>query len=185
MSQRVWEVIKDTVQVIFFALILTFVLRSYVVEARGIPTGSMIPTLAIGDKLLVDKIVFKFNSLHHKDIVVFAPPPEAQIGSVKTDFIKRIIGLPGDTIQVTSGTVFVNNKPLTEPYIAQKPNYNYGPVTVPEGSVFVMGDNRNNSFDSHAWGFLPVENIKGRAFFRYWPVNRVGPIEKPSPSQGT
>lgn len=180
MSQKIWGFVKDTIQVIFFALILTFVLRSYVVEARGIPTGSMIPTLEIGDKLLVDKIVYKFEKLHRKDIVVFAPPPEAQVGGTKTDFIKRIIGLPGDTIQITGGTVFVNGKPLTEPYIAQKPDYNYGPVTVPEGSLFVMGDNRNNSFDSHSWGFLPIANIKGRAFFRYWPVDRVGTIDKSS-----
>lgn len=178
MSQKIWDLFKDVLQVVIFALILTFVLRSYVVEARGIPTGSMIPTLQIGDKLLVDKIYYKFTELHQGDIVVFAPPPEAQVGNNKTDFIKRVIGLPGDKVQVTDGTVFVNDKPLTEPYINQKPNYNYGPVTVPEGSLFVMGDNRNNSFDSHAWGFLPMQNVKGRAFFRYWPPDRIGPEDK-------
>lgn len=178
MSQKIWDLIKDVIQVVVFALILTFVLRSYVVEARGIPTGSMIPTLQIGDKLLVDKIYYKSTELHRSDIVVFAPPPEAQVGNNKTDFIKRVIGLPGDKIQVTTGIVFINDKPLTEPYINQKPNYNYGPVTVPEGYLFVMGDNRNNSFDSHSWGFLPVQNIKGRAFLRYWPPNRVGLVDK-------
>jgi len=180
MSQRLWGIIKDTFQVIFFALILTFILRTYVVEARQIPSGSMLPTLQIGDRLLVDKIVFKFDELHRKDIVVFAPPPEAQVGDVRNDFIKRIIGLPGDIIEVTGGKVLVNGNPLSEPYIAQKPAYDYGPVTVPEGSVFVMGDNRNNSLDSHAWGFLPVENIKGRAFFRFWPITRIGPLNEPS-----
>ncbi len=180
MSEKIRGIIKDTFQVIFLALILTFILRSYVVEARQIPSGSMQPTLQIGDRLLIDKIVFKFSELNRKDIVVFAPPPEAQVGNLRNDFIKRIIGLPGDTIEVTGGKVLVNGQRLTEPYIAQRPAYDYGPVTVPDGSVFVMGDNRNNSLDSHAWGFLPIENIKGRAFFRFWPVNRIGLIDEPS-----
>lgn len=176
-KQTLWKITKDILQVVICALILTFVLRSYVVEARQIPSGSMQPTLEIGDRLLVDKIVFRFNELHHLDIVVFAPPPEAQIGDVKNDLIKRIIGLPNDTIQVADQQVRVNGKPLSEPYIAQEPNYNYGPVTVPEGMVFVMGDNRNNSFDSHLWGFLPIENIKGRAFLRFWPPSRMGGLD--------
>ena len=178
MSQKIWDFFKDVLQVVIFALILTFVLRSYVVEARGIPTGSMIHTLQIGDKLLVDKIYYKFTELTRTDIVVFAPPPDAQVGGNKTDFIKRVVGLPGDKVQVTDGVVFVNDQPLDEPYINQEPNYNFGPVTVPEGSLFVLGDNRNNSFDSHAWGFVPMKNIKGRAFFMYWPFDRIGLIEK-------
>jgi len=89
-----------------------------------------------------------------------------------------VVGLPGDKVQVTDGVVFVNDQPLDEPYINQEPNYNFGPVTVPEGSLFVLGDNRNNSFDSHAWGFVPMKNIKGRAFFMYWPFDRIGLIEK-------
>lgn len=178
MSQKVWEFIKDTIQVIFFAVVLTFILRSFVVEARQIPSGSMIPTLQIGDRLLVDKITYKFGELHRKDIIVFAPPPEAQVGEQKNDYIKRIIGLPGDEIQVNNGKVYLNGKELVEPYINQPPTYNYGPSIVPEGELFVMGDNRNNSFDSHAWGFLPQNNVKGRAFFRFWPPNRMGIIEQ-------
>lgn len=177
MSQNVKSFIKDTVQVLFFAILLTFVLRSYIVEARQIPSGSMIPTLQIGDRLLIDKITYKFSDLHHRDIVVFMPPPEAQLGGNKSDYIKRIVGLPGDKIQVSGGKVYVNGKEQTEPYIAQAPAYNYGPATVPEGELFVMGDNRNNSFDSHEWGFLPMTNVKGRAFFRFWPPNRIGVVE--------
>ncbi|MDT3700621.1 MAG: signal peptidase I [Thermincola sp.] len=180
MSQKIWDLVKDVLQVVVFALILTFILRSYIVEARGIPTGSMIPTLQIGDKLLVDKIYYKFSELQRGDIVVFAPPPAAQVGGNTTDFIKRVIGLQGDKIQVIDGVVYINDKPLTEPYINQKPNYEYGPVTVPEGALFVMGDNRNNSFDSHTWGFMPMENLKGRAFFMYWPPNRIGSVDKQS-----
>ncbi|HWI54119.1 MAG TPA: signal peptidase I [Desulfobacteria bacterium] len=177
MSQKTWILIKDTAQVLFFAVLLTVVLRSYVVEARQIPSGSMIPTLQIGDRLLVDKITYKLGELHHRDIIVFAPPPEAQVGEIKSDYIKRIIGLPGDEIQVNNRRVFLNGKEMKEPYIAEPPEYNFGPVIVPDDSLFVMGDNRNNSFDSHAWGFLPMANIKGRAFFRFWPPNRIGIIE--------
>lgn len=171
--------IKDTIQVIVFAAILTFVLRSFVIEAFQIPSGSMIPTLQIGDRLLVDKIVCKFTGFHRKDIVVFIPPPEARTPETgDSDYIKRIIGVPGDKIQVSNGIVYLNDKPQDEPYIAEKPNYNFGPVTVPEGELFVMGDNRNNSFDSHAWGFLPQKNVEGRAFARFWPLNRIGKIDK-------
>lgn len=177
MSQKAWDYIKDIVQILFFAIILTFILRSYIVEARQIPSGSMIPTLLIGDRLLVDKITFKFGELQQRDIVVFSPPPEAQVGEQRNDYIKRIIALPGDIIEVREGKVFLNGKELNEPYINQPPNYTYGPSTVPEGELFVMGDNRNNSFDSHAWGFLPISNVKGKAFFRFWPPNRIGLIE--------
>lgn len=177
MPDKTWEFVKDTIQVIFFAVILTFVLRTFVIEARQIPSGSMLPTLQIGDRLLVDKIAYKFTDLHRGDIVVFAPPPEARTPEVgNNDLIKRVIGLPGEKIQVSNGQVYVNDKPLQESYIAQKPLYSYGPETVPEGELFVMGDNRNNSFDSHAWGFLPEENVKGRAFLRFWPFNRMGNI---------
>ncbi|WP_418791650.1 signal peptidase I [Phosphitispora sp. TUW77] len=176
-SQKAWGFLKDVLQVLFFALILTFLLRSFVIEARLIPSESMLPTLEIGDRLLVDKIAFKFEELERTDIIVFAPPPEAQRGMVKEDLIKRIIGLPGDTVEVKEGMVFINNNSLEETYIAERINYTYGPVVVPEGYLFVMGDNRNYSFDSHEWGFLPLKNIKGRAFFRFWPAERVGLLD--------
>ena len=177
-DNKVWDFLKDTVQVVVFALILTFILRSYVFETRTIPSGSMLPTLQLGDKLFVDKIYFKFKDYQRFEILTFIPPPNAQAEGVKlgSPWIKRLIGLPGDTIQVMDGKVFLNDKPLDEPYINQKPTYTYGPVTVPNGMVFMMGDNRNNSNDSHFWSFLPMENIKGRAFYRYWPPNRVGPV---------
>lgn len=179
MSDKAWGLFKDTVQVVVFAIVLTFILRSYVFETRTIPSLSMYPTLQVGDKLFVDKIVFKFNKVKHHDIVTFNPPPEALTGeNVASPWIKRVIGMPGDKIQVTDGKLFVNDKAQVEPYIAEKLNYNYGPVVVPDGTIFVMGDNRNNSNDSHFWGFLPKENIQGRAFFRYWPPSRIGLIDK-------
>lgn len=177
MSQKIWSLLKDTIQVVIFALILTFILRTYVFETRTIPSGSMLPTLQIGDKLFIDKIVWKFNDVKSFDIVTFVPPADAQTTKQSSPWIKRVVGLPGETVQVKAGKVLINNRPLDEPYVAQKPNYQYGPVIVPDGMVFVMGDNRNNSNDSHYWGFLPMENIKGRAFYRYWPPKRIGPVE--------
>lgn len=174
--KQVWGFIREVGQTLIFALILTFVLRTYVVEAREIPTGSMQPTLEIGDKLMVEKITYRFAEIKRGDIVVFAPPPEAQDEDIKLDWIKRVIGLPGDTIEVSHGKVFVNGDPQNEPYIAQEPAYVFSPVVVPEGTVFVMGDNRNNSRDSTEWGVLPAANIKGRAFLRFWPWDRLGSL---------
>lgn len=177
MSDKNWSIVKDTFQVVFFALILTFVLRSFVIEAFQIPSGSMIPTLQIGDRLLVDKIVTRFTGYDRGDIIVFMPPPQARTPETgDSDYIKRLIGLPGDKIEVVNGVVKRNDEPLNEPYINEKPAYNFGPVTVPEGMYFVMGDNRNNSFDSHEWGFLPQENVRGKAIVRFWPLNRMGTL---------
>lgn len=177
MPDKMWDFFKDTFQVVFFAVILTFILRAFIIEARQIPSGSMLPTLQIGDRVLVDKIAYKFNGIERGDIVVFTPPPEARTPEVgKNDLIKRVIGLPGEKVEVNNSQVYINDKPIKEPYIKDEPLYSWGPETVPDGELFVMGDNRNNSFDSHAWGFLPEKNIKGRAFMRFWPFKRVGKL---------
>ncbi len=174
-----WRTLKELVQIVVLAFILSFVLRTYIVEARQIPSGSMKPTLQIGDRLMVDKILFKFSDLQRGDIVVFKPTPAASINTgADTYFIKRIIGLPGDEVSVAGGKVYINGQPLDEPYEAEPPAYAYGPEKVPDGMLFVMGDNRNYSADSHIWGFLPEENVKGKAFARFWPFNRLGKIDK-------
>ena len=172
-----WRSVKEVVQIVVMAFLLSFVLRTYFVEARQIPSESMEPTLKIGDRLMVDKIVFRFSELERGDIVVFKPTPAA-VGNTGSDayYIKRVIGLPGDEITVAQGRVYINGKALVEPYEAEPPEYIYGPKKVPEGMLFVMGDNRNNSADSHVWGFLPEENVKGKAFVRFWPLNRMGKI---------
>jgi signal peptidase I len=163
--------ILEIVEIVVIALILSWVLRSFVVEARVIPTGSMLPTIQLQDRVVVDKLFFKWSSLKRGDIVVFHPPAKA---FATEDFIKRVIGLPGDKLEVKNQKVYINDQPLVEPYIAEAPKYNYGPQIIPTGAYFVMGDNRNNSADSHEWGFLPAENITGRALFRYWPFNSFG-----------
>jgi len=167
----------EAVKTIVTALILAFGIRTFVAEARYIPSSSMEPTLQINDRLIIEKVSYHFQNPQRGDIVVFNPTAELRRQNFKDAFIKRVIGTPGDTIQVRSGTVFVNDQPITESYIAQKPNYEFGPVTVPQGQYLVLGDNRNNSYDSHYWGFVPKENLIGRAYVRFFPFNRLGSLE--------
>lgn len=164
---------RENIQTIVVAVILAFVIRTFVAEARYIPSGSMEPTLQINDRLVVEKLSYDFSQPEHGQIIVFMPPKEINIDQA---FIKRVVGLPGDTVEVANGKVIVNGVPQNEPYIAEAPSYPMSARRVPPGYYFVMGDNRNNSYDSHMWGFLPRENIIGRAFFRFWPLNRVGSV---------
>lgn len=155
--------------------VLALGIRTFVAEARYIPSGSMLPTLQIDDRLIVDKISYHFRDVQRGDIVVFNPTERLK-EKFKDAFIKRVIGLPGDKVEVSNGIVFVNDEPLPENYIAAAPDYVYGPVYVPENRYLVLGDNRNNSYDSHYWGFVPRDLIIGRAVARFWPPNRLGQI---------
>lgn len=170
--------IKDNLAIVFIGLILAVVIRVFIAEPRFIPSESMFPTLAIGDRLVVEKVSYHFNPPQNQDIVVFTPPPQLQILGYDRDqaFIKRIIAHEGEIVAVKEGIVYVNEQPLKENYILEPPQYNLNPVVVPEGYVFVMGDNRNNSNDSHIWGFLPKENIIGKAIFTFWPLQHFGKI---------
>jgi len=124
---------------------------------------SMQPTLEDGEFVLVSKLNYRFGDVERGDIVVFHFPMDPE-----QELIKRVIGLPGDTINVQNGTVLVNGQALNEPYIAAAPAYS-GEWTVPEGHLFVLGDNRNDSSDSHSWGYLPFEKVVGKALVIYWP----------------
>ncbi|QZZ20624.1 signal peptidase I [Leptothermofonsia sichuanensis E412] len=179
-AQPAWKGWLENAQILFIALILALLIRAFVAEPRYIPSDSMVPTLAIGDRLVVEKMSYRFRTPESGEIVVFDPPPQLQIQGYARDqaFIKRIIGTPGQTVLVQNGTVYLDQQPLQESYIAAPPNYLWGPAEVPPHSYFVMGDNRNNSNDSHIWGFLPEANIIGRAWFRFYPFNRIGLIEK-------
>ncbi len=163
--------LKEFIGIVVVAFFLAMILRSFVIEGRWIPTGSMLPTIQVGDRVMVNKFIYRFKEPQRGDIVVFEPPA---IINQKDDFIKRIIGLPGDKIEVKDGKVWVNDEALEEPYIAEPPNYEYGPVKVPEHALFVMGDNRNMSYDSHLWnGWLTDDHLKGQAFLIYWPLNHL------------
>ena len=162
------------------AAVLAFGIRAFVAEARYIPSSSMEPTLEINDRLIIEKISYLLRSPKRGDVVVFSPTETLKEQKFKDAFIKRVIGLPGDTVEVRGGTVYVNGQALREKYIEEAPEYKYGPVGVPEDQYLVLGDNRNNSYDSHYWGFVPRKNLIGRAVVRFWPPNRLGTLdEKP------
>jgi signal peptidase I len=158
------------------SIILALGIRTFVAEARYIPSGSMLPTLEINDRLIIDKLGYKFSDPERGDVVVFSPT-DALKQQYKDAFIKRIIGLPGETVEVKNGQVIIDGETIPENYIAEEPQYDWGPETVPENSYLVLGDNRNNSFDSHSWGFVPRENIIGQAVVRFWPLDRLGGLD--------
>lgn len=161
------------------SLFLAFGIRSFIAEARYIPSESMLPTLEINDRLIIEKVSYHFSNPQRGDIVVFRPPDEAIICSpdqplpIRDAYIKRVVGLPGETVEVNNGQVWVNGKPLPENYIKDAPNYPFPSITVPDDSYLVLGDNRNQSCDSHVWGFVPKQNIIGKAVVRFWPLSRL------------
>ncbi|HBT19978.1 MAG TPA: signal peptidase I [Peptococcaceae bacterium] len=169
------KAIKEVVTTVLLAFILALLIRNYIVDARVIPSGSMLPTIQQSDRILVNKLAYSFKEPQRGDIIVFEAP--VNVGD-NQDFIKRVIALPGETVEIKNGKVFINGKPLEEDYILEAPNYNFGPVKVPEGCLFVLGDNRNSSYDSHLWNvWLRIDKVKGKAFLRYWPPNRIGFID--------
>lgn len=174
-TERPTNPVVEGLQTLGLSIILALGIRTFVAEARYIPSGSMEPTLEINDRLVVEKVSYHFNPPQRGDIVVFWPPETLfSEGRRRDAFIKRVIGLPGDTVEVTNGNVIVNGERLEEDYIKAPPDYTWGPETVPDGSYVVFGDNRNSSFDSHSWGFVPEENIIGKAVVRFWPLDRIG-----------
>lgn len=168
----------EGIKTIATAAILAFGIRAFVAEARYIPSSSMEPTLQVNDRLIIEKISYHFQEPKRGDVVVFNPTKALQEKDFRDAFIKRVIGLPGETIEVKTGKVYVDGQAIKEKYISEDPNYDYGPVTVPERQYLVLGDNRNNSYDSHYWGHVPKEKIIGKAFVRFWPFNRLGILDK-------
>jgi len=172
------EQILETTKIIVISSILALVIRGFIAEPRYIPSDSMLPTLHQGDRLVVEKVSYHFHSPQSGDIVVFEPPKQLlQVGYEKEQaFIKRVVGTEGDTVEVKEGKVYRNGQSLAENYILESPNYRLPPIKVPQGELFVMGDNRNNSNDSHIWGFLPTQNVIGKAILRFFPFSKIGII---------
>ena len=172
---------------LFIWVVIALIIRWQVIEPRWIPSGSMLPTLQIKDKILVEKltprIIPKSNlSKLKNEIIVFNVPEQLIKSGYDSDIalIKRVIGVPGDKIEVKEGNLYLNDIAQNNSNADNNINYSTGPFVVPENSLWVMGDNRNNSMDSHIWGFLPYKNVIGKAIFRYWPLNNIGPIRFPS-----
>jgi signal peptidase I len=180
-QSKLWEYTKAIVT----ALILALILRAYVVQAFKIPSGSMLPTLLIGDHILVNKFIYGTNlpfsenrvlvlrSPERGDMIVFKYPEDPP-----RDFIKRVIAVEGDIIEARNKKIFINGELLIEPYIQHtdasilpaeiEPRDNFGPYRVPENQLFVMGDNRDQSYDSRYWGYVDIEKVRGKAFIIYW-----------------
>lgn len=214
---------REYIEAILIAVFLALLIRTFVIQAFKIPSGSMIPTLTIGDHILVSKFIYglkipfmgsRFFILRQPrrgDIVVFSFPgnkekegcrslPENIANRIKNvwnnknliylfkddcrDFIKRVVGVGGDKLEIKNKTVYINDTPLVEPYAEHKdkrieeatiePRDNFGPVVIPRGKFFVMGDNRDQSYDSRFWGYVDMSEIKGKAFIIYWSWNNEG-----------
>lgn len=184
--------VREYAEAIIIALILALIIRTFIIQAFKIPSGSMLPTLQIGDHLLVNKFMYGFREpftgtviipvkdVQRNDIIVFRFPRDP-----KLDYIKRVIAVGGDTVEGRDKVIYVNGEPYDDKYAVHldsntlnagnSPRDNFGPVTVPEGKVFVMGDNRDNSFDSRFWGFVDDKAILGKALIIYWSWD----VEKP------
>ncbi|GHV29184.1 signal peptidase I [Synergistales bacterium] len=172
MAKPMWREIAETV---VYALLLALLLRTFVIQAFWIPSGSMIPTLDPGDRVLVLKFWYSILRFEPKrgDIVVFRYPIDPS-----RDFVKRVIGLPGDSVEIKDGRVFINSRELAESYVQNPDNFtSEAPIAVPKDKYFCLGDNRPNSQDSRFWGFVPKNYLRGPAVLRYWPPSRIGRLE--------
>ena len=191
--------IAELVRTILLSILLALGIRTFVAEARWIPTGSMEPTLQgsqnqwEADKIIVDKVSYNFSDPKRGDIVVFSPTKALKEEHFQDAFIKRIIALPGEKVQLKNSQVYIGGKPLVEkPYLSQEQktvldvctSSQQPPFlsetqtkTIPPNSYLVLGDNRNSSYDSRCWGVVPKENIIGKAVLRFWPLNQIGSID--------
>jgi signal peptidase I len=194
------SIVREYVEAFGIAIILALIIRTFFIQAYKIPSGSMEPTLLIGDHILVNKLdfglrmpdslfgaqplssvipygryLFRLEPIHRGEVVVFVFPPDPT-----KDFIKRVIAVGGDTVEVRGKSVYVNGTKVDDPHayydpsesqVTISPRDHYGPATVPKGDVFVMGDNRDRSYDSRFWGFVPDNNVEGRAMVIYWSWN--------------
>lgn len=171
--------LRDMFASMFLAVGLAAGCHTFVAEARFIPSPSMVPTLAVGDRLVIEKVAYRFAEPRRYDVVVFKPP---QSVAALVDFdpsvpwIKRVMALPGESVAVMGGHVIVNGKRIDDPFPTEAADYDMPTREVPQGQLFVLGDNRNHSIDSHVWGTVGEDRVIGRACFRFWPPNRFGGV---------
>jgi signal peptidase I len=176
-SARLPRPVKSVLEwaaVIGGALIVALVIKTFLLQAFYIPSASMIPTLREDDRVLVNKLSYRFHDINRGDLVVFERPPGEEASPVK-DLIKRVIALPGERIEARDGAVLIDGRLLEEPYLPEgTTTENLTPQVVPEGTVFVMGDNRDDSRDSRFFGAISDDTVVGRAFVRVWPLGDLG-----------
>jgi signal peptidase I len=164
----------DWAETILVAFIMALIIRAFFLQVFWIPSSSMEPTLDIKDRIVVNKVVYHFRAPQRQEIIVFRQvAPE---GTPKRDLIKRLMGLPGEKLQIKKGVVYINDKAVEEKHLMNQDFANFGPVNIPADSYFVLGDNRPGSADSRYWGFLPKKNVIGPAVLRIWPLTRLGLI---------
>lgn len=162
----------EFIGIIAGAIVVAYFLQAFIVKPFQIPSESMYPTLMPGDRVLVNRLAYRSGQPRRGDIIVFKSPNDPEV-----DFIKRVVAIGGDTIEIKRGTVLLNGEPLVETYIKSPDISTFNMQTVPQGTVFVLGDNRGDSQDSRFWQspWLPVEDVIGKAFLTYWPPGRIGP----------
>jgi signal peptidase I len=175
-STRSW--IIEWGAIIVVAVLVAFVVRTYIVQTFYIPSGSMEPTLQVGDRILVSKLSTEFGSVHIGDILVFKRPPKENCGGAPVPLlVKRVIGLPGDHLTSKGNTIYVNGKVLDQTWSYYNPvSPAIGNVVVPKNTYFMMGDNHGDSCDSRYWGPLPANLVVGKAVLRIWPLSRFGTL---------
>jgi signal peptidase I len=174
--------IVEWVAVIVGAVVLALVIKTFLFQAFYIPSESMVSTLEVGDRVLVNKLSYRLHDINRGDIVVFERPEADESNDGIEDLIKRVIGLPGDSLVIKDGRILINGQLLEEPYLDEGVTTQAGPIAcaeadpcvIPDDMVWVMGDNRGSSRDSRWFGPIPDDDVIGRAFFRIWPLNRVG-----------
>ncbi|MEJ5240496.1 MAG: signal peptidase I [Anaerolineales bacterium] len=166
------SLLREALETLALAIVL-FLAIEFVSARVRVEGFSMLPTLQNGELVLVSKISYRFGAIQRGDIVVFRHPL-----NTRQELIKRVIGLPGDQVVIENGQLILNGTALVEPYISAPPRYN-GRWEVPPGYLFVLGDNRNDSSDSHSWGLLPIENVIGKAILVYWPFDRMRMLQHP------
>ena len=172
-APRAKSMVREYAEALIIAVLLALVIRTFVVQAFKIPSGSMLPTLQIGDHILVNKFLYYFQGIRRGDIIVFKFPQDET-----RDFIKRVIGMPGDVVRIDQGVVYVNGRRLQESYVP--PDYrdrlSMADMKIGQDYYFVLGDHRSSSNDSRNWGPVHRRSVYGKAVFVYWPPEKIGPV---------
>jgi len=178
-NNKVKSIIREYAESLLIAFVLAMIIRTFIVQAYKIPTGSMNPTLIEGDRILVNKFIYRFRQPERGEVIVFRYPENPRLA-----FIKRLIAFEQETLQIKNGRIFINTEQTTQEKITPRFYYNRGPygpvgqtITVPDQSFYVLGDNSANSRDSRYWGFVPKKNLLGKAILIYWPLHRIRLLE--------